>query len=262
MSPTTRLATLALLGGLAAVCGSVSTREFFPKAGTVPDPLAGEDGERAVREDADGAQLFAAAALGPLCGAAVAVGSHLFDLGFAGWTWRFLLLAVVAGAAACWFGAHLACADVRWARRVQRGSLGLKRMGHRKTLYGVSALWWMSRLFSNLVAAAQAGAAGLRSRVDAYEPGWFAPGVATDLRDAAREATETADLTLGLIQTWDAVCGSLAAVGVLWSFYWLRHDALVREAETGARGTMSREVCVWAVVNVAVWLGLQALWPT
>ena len=56
-------------------------------------------------------------------------------------------------------------------------------------------------------------------------------------------------------------CDLAAAIGIGWSLFWLRHDAAVREAETGETGLFRNEVWTLAGVNAAVWIALQALWP-
>ena len=81
-----------------------------------------------------------------------------------------------------------------------------------------------------------------------------------DVQDTARTVSETTDLVLRLVDQWNTVCDVLALLGVGWSLYWIRHDAVVREAETGETGLLLREVLILAAVNFLVWLTLRGLW--
>ena len=105
--------------------------------GAAEDPNGERQTEPPRTEDAHAA---AGLLIGPAGGLLVTLASHVVWLGFDGWTWRFLPLAILAGGLAGAAGMHLGTADLAWSRKVQRGRLTLKRLRARKTLCGVSAL--------------------------------------------------------------------------------------------------------------------------
>ena len=226
--------------------------------------------------------------VGPLIGGSICVLSHTMFLSFAGWTWGPLVGFIVLGLAAALIGASLGDAAqqaasersssivgstgvgteqavqqdaVAWSRKVQRGSQALKRWGHRKTLYGVAALWWVSRFFSNAIKAAQHGNRRAMGQIESYEDSWFTGGLIGRAQDTARLASDRADRVLQLIGYWNTICDLLALAATAWAMFYLWHDCRVRDHESGTRGAFGRELLGMAGVNLAIWLLLLWLWP-
>ena len=226
--------------------------------------------------------------VGPLCGGVLCVLSHAIFLSFAGWTWAAFVGFVVLGAVAGLVGAALEQVQrqttsdkrnatrlsvreeaastgsedvVAWSRKVQRGSLALKRWGHRKTLYGVAALWWVSRFFSNAIKAAQQGNRQAMGQIESYEDSWFTGGLIGRAQDTVRVASDGADRVLQLIGYWNTICDLVALAAISWSLIWMYADCIERKRLNGETGLFGRELLGMAGVNLVVWLLLLCFWP-
>ena len=237
------------------------------------------------RQEAENKAIFKA---GMAAGGVTSLLSRFALFGFAGWEWIEPMQFAVLGMIASTLGAALserlgvsppalgseiegatqvAASDQKqsedgldWSRKVQRGSLSLKRLGHRKTLYLVSCGYWMSHLVTSLIARVvleiEGGASWMRSQRDGWTD-WFTSGTLTRASEVMDQTSAGVQLLFGLLLLWDWLALIVTGCFAAWSLYWLHHDARVRVADGEPKGVFLREVRWVIAINLLAWFGLR-----
>ena len=150
--------------------------------------------------------------------------------------------------------------NVDWSRKVQRGSISLKRLRHRTSLYLVSCGYWLSNLVTTLIARVvieiEGRASWMRTQRDGWTD-WLTSGKLTQASEVMDQASANVQFLFGLLLLWDWLVLFVTCVLAAWSLYWLFHDARVRVTDGEPKGIFLREVRWVILVNLVAWVGLR-----